>query len=82
MLNYRQLQIGLILFLVMLFAMYAALDILHYELSSFATGTMASIWSIILLLIDAQGLAKLIRKENGGIDEPETTAAPDVAAGG
>lgn len=80
MLSYKQLQMGLVLFIVGLFAVYVTLDLLHYPLSDFATGTMAAIWSILLLLIDAQGIAKMLQKENGGTDEPATTAL-DVAAG-
>lgn len=71
--NYKELQIGLILLLVLLFAVYVTLDILHYELSDFAMATMASIWSMILLLIDVQGIAKIIQKENGLLPEPTNT---------
>lgn len=76
MISYKQLQLGLIVILVMLFSVYVTLDILAYPLSDFATGTMAAIWSIFLILIDPQAIAKMIRKENGIED---TTPAPPAA---
>jgi len=40
---YQQLQLGMVLIVVGLFMTYVTLDILQYELSTFATGTMAAI---------------------------------------
>lgn len=76
---YRHLQIGLVLLLVALFSAYIMLDILAYPLSEFARGTMAAIWSMILLLIDPKGLAEAIKTTypKGATPDGKDTSAAD-----
>lgn len=75
---YQQLQIGLVLLLVMLFSGYVVLDVIHYALSEFARNALASIWSIILLLISPEQLKALIQSK-ADATPPATTGAEGFA---
>jgi hypothetical protein len=78
--TYQRLQIGLVVLLVALFTVCFTLDLLAFPMSEFAKNTMVAIWSIILLLVDAKGLAEIIQQSTKENAHEKTDPGSDTAA--